>query len=245
MVKMMFLKTLVPDFVIRYLSNLKAKSVYGVKIRKGAFVNRKSSFEGRNVIYEKAEISNSVIGFATYVGLNSKIRSAKIGRFCTIADNVRTSLGKHPAGEFVSIHPAFYSTAKQAGFSFVEEQLFEEHTYIDEGKQFVVEIGNDVWIGNNVMITDGVKIGDGAVIAAGSIVTKNIPSYAIYGGIPAKLIRYRFKPEEIEFLLRFKWWQKDFAWLEKHHGLFTSVEKFMQEFQKGKVNQSAGDVHFV
>ncbi|MEW5726856.1 MAG: DapH/DapD/GlmU-related protein, partial [Pseudomonadota bacterium] len=69
-----------------------------------------------------------------------------------------------------------------------------------------VRIGNDVWIGAAAMILDGVTIGDGAVVAAGAVVTREVPPYAIVGGNPAKVIRYRFPPEIVEELQRIAWW---------------------------------------
>lgn len=69
-----------------------------------------------------------------------------------------------------------------------------------------IEIGNDVWIGDNVTIKNGVKIGDGAVIGACALVTKDIPPYAIVGGVPAKIIKYRFEEKIINELLELKWW---------------------------------------
>jgi len=71
-----------------------------------------------------------------------------------------------------------------------------------------IHIGNDVWIGANVTILDGITIGDGAVIGASSVVTKNVPPYAIVGGNPAKIIKFRFSKEQIEELLQIKWWNK-------------------------------------
>jgi len=67
-------------------------------------------------------------------------------------------------------------------------------------------IGNDVWLGRNSLVLSGVTIGDGAVVAAGAVVTSDIPAYAIAGGVPAKVIRYRFTPEQIAALLRIRWW---------------------------------------
>ena len=67
-------------------------------------------------------------------------------------------------------------------------------------------MGNDVWIGQNVTIMSGVKIGDGAIIAANSVVTKNVDSYSIVGGNPAKFIKKRFDDELIEYLFKLKWW---------------------------------------
>jgi len=61
-----------------------------------------------------------------------------------------------------------------------------------------VEIGDDVWIGHGAIILHGVHIGNGAIVAAGSVVTKDVPSYAIVGGVPAKLIRYRFDDNQIK-----------------------------------------------
>ncbi|WP_299485003.1 CatB-related O-acetyltransferase [uncultured Allomuricauda sp.] len=69
-----------------------------------------------------------------------------------------------------------------------------------------IKIGNDVWIGRDAKIMDGVTVGDGSVIATGSIVTKDVPPYAIVGGVPAKVIKYRFDEETIEKLLKLKWW---------------------------------------
>lgn len=72
-----------------------------------------------------------------------------------------------------------------------------------------VVIGNDVWIASGVTIMSGVTIGDGAVIASNSHVVKNIEPYSIVGGNPAKLIKYRFSPEQINKLLEIKWWYWD------------------------------------
>ena len=72
-----------------------------------------------------------------------------------------------------------------------------------------VLIGNDVWIGDDVTILGGVRIGDGAVIAAGAVVVKDVPPYAIVGGNPTKIIKYRFPKETIERLRRIAWWDWD------------------------------------
>ncbi len=74
----------------------------------------------------------------------------------------------------------------------------------------------------------GVTIGDGAVIGAGAVVTKDIPPYAVAVGIPARVTRYRFKKEQINALLQFKWWERDEAWLAEHAGLFGNIEEFLR-----------------
>ena len=76
-----------------------------------------------------------------------------------------------------------------------------------------IRIGNDVWIGEDAKILSGVTIGDGAVIGANSLVTKNVPPYAVVGGVPAKIIKYRFPENVISRLLQIKWWDWDYAYL--------------------------------
>jgi acetyltransferase-like isoleucine patch superfamily enzyme len=67
-------------------------------------------------------------------------------------------------------------------------------------------IGSDVWLCQRTWVRSGVRIGDGAVIGAGAIVTKDVPPFAIVGGNPAKVIRYRHTPEQIDALVQIKWW---------------------------------------
>lgn len=84
-------------------------------------------------------------------------------------------------------------------------------------------VGNDVWISCNSVIISGVKIGDGAVIGAGAVVTKNVEPYAIVGGVPVKVIRYRFSNEISKKLLKLKWWNKDDEWIKRNLSLFTEA----------------------
>ena len=82
-----------------------------------------------------------------------------------------------------------------------------------------------MWIGSRAMILEKVNIGDGVVVAAGAVVTKDIPPYAIVGGVPAKIIRYRFNEETIQKLLEMKWWEKDLEWIKNHADNFDDVEQ--------------------
>jgi acetyltransferase-like isoleucine patch superfamily enzyme len=72
-----------------------------------------------------------------------------------------------------------------------------------------VSIGSDVWIGTRAIVLRGVNVGHGAIIAANAVVTKNVPDYAIVAGVPAKIIRYRFDPDKIKWLLESNWWELD------------------------------------
>ncbi len=118
-----------------------------------------------------------------------------IGRYCSIADDVHVLLGGNHRTDWVTTFP----------FS----ELWHDHARYLNGHPSSngdVIIGNDVWIGRSAMILSGVKIGDGAVIGARAVVTKDVPPYAIVGGNPARLIRYRFDEETIRKLLEIQWW---------------------------------------
>ena len=184
-------------------------------------------FEGMNRLTTDVTLLTSSLGYASYIGNRSFIKNSKIGRYTCIATDVMTVAGSHPTSKFVSIHPAFYSTRKQSGFTYVCEDKFSDFNYIDENHKFTVMIGNDVWIGSGVKIMEGITIGDGAVVAAGAIVTKDVPPYAIVGGVPAKVIKYRFDEETIKKLLELKWWEKDQAWIKSHADDFDDVEKLL------------------
>ena len=70
-------------------------------------------------------------------------------------------------------------------------------------------IGNDVWIGANSVILKGVNVADGAIVGAGAVVTKDVPEYGIVVGNPAKLLKFRYLKEDIDFMIRTKWWDFD------------------------------------
>jgi acetyltransferase-like isoleucine patch superfamily enzyme len=185
---------------------------------------KNTTFEGGNVI-NKGSYFKGRMGYGTYLGPNCSI-DASIGRFCSIAAHVKTVNGFHPTTGFVSTHPAFFSTYKQAGFTYTEKKLFQEIKFADS-QYHAVTIGNDVWIGENVIILAGVHIGDGAVIAAGAVVSKDVPPYAIVGGVPAALIRMRYEEEVVNSLLEIKWWDKPLSWIEKNSSLYSDVELFL------------------
>jgi len=178
-----------------------------------------SLFGNFNVIFNDVLIDSCEIGDHTYIQKKSSIFNAKIGKFCSIASNVSIGPGRHKI-DSVSTHPVFYLNETPLVKKYSKKDLFE----VSE----LTVIGNDVWIGERVIVMDGVKIGTGAVIASGSIVTKDVPSYAIIGGVPAKLIRYRFSSEIINDLLKSEWWNLPESVLEKEYFKFIDINDFFK-----------------
>ncbi|MDC4545449.1 antibiotic acetyltransferase, partial [Acinetobacter baumannii] len=79
--------------------------------------------------------------------------------------------------------------------------------------------------------TSGITVGDGAIVAAGSLVTKDVPPYAIVGGVPAKILKYRFDEEVIKQLIELKWWQYGFADF-KEVNVDDPIEVFIKKLRK-------------
>ena len=198
---------------------------YDSIIGKGAYLYKGCILEGKDYIGDRADLANVYIGRSSYIGNGSNISNARIGRYTCVA-GLETVIGRHPIkGECLSVHPAFYSSLAQYGYTYVLSGSFEEVRYADEVNGYCILIGNDVWIGRGVMITDGVTIGDGAVIGAGSLVTSDVEPYAIYAGTPAKKIGTRFDEETAGKLLELRWWDKDEEWIARHAGAFANISK--------------------
>lgn len=190
-----------------------------LKLGKNIIINT-SFFGVNNSISDDVFLNNVKLGDFTYISKGSNISNTTIGKFCSIAGNVKIGLGLHPSSVYVSTHPIFFSTTKQSQITFADKNYFNEYTK--------TKIGNDVWVGENVVIIGGISIGDGAIIAAGAVVSKDVPPYSIVGGVPAKIIKYRFQKEEIEFLLKCKWWDLDNEIVKNNFLLFHDVKKLMK-----------------
>ena len=155
----------------------------------------------RNVIRKLVGKNYTQVGKYTYgfehIRIHFPSANLKIGKFCSIADNVELFLGVNHNFDFISTYPF--------GHTEVSQPLSQPISKHPVGKGDVL-IGHDVWIGSGVSIMSGISVGDGAVLAARSHIVNDVPPYAIYGGNPAKLIRMRFSDEVISLLSQIEWW---------------------------------------
>jgi virginiamycin A acetyltransferase len=181
-------------------------------------VGRQARIGYKAIIREGVEIGNDVfLGDYSYIsGPRTYVESAKIGKFCSIARQTVIGVGNHDHS-LVTTHPFIISP---------EFGGLVDRSIMAQQKPAPV-IGNDVWIGINSIIMRGVTIGDGAVIAANSVVTRDVPPYAIFGGVPAKLIRYRFSDEIIRALLQIRWWDWPSSKIKQNVRDFSSPERFV------------------
>lgn len=99
-----------------------------------------------------------------------------------------------------------------------------------------VEIGNDVWVGANAIIFNNVKIGDGAVIAANSVVRRDVPPYAVVGGID-RIIKYRFDKQTIDMLLKIKWWEWGDNKIKANLRYLYDPKKLINAYKKGEIKE--------
>ncbi len=209
-----------------YIKNkrrLKGKCLFDITTK----ISLNAEFEGMNQIHRFAEY-NGMMGLGTYIARHSSI-SADIGRFTSIGPNVKTISSIHPyTYPFVSTAPCFYAlnpNNNQNGSTFASKQKLSESSAIDQQRNIDVKIGSDCWIGEGALLLGGVIVGDGAVVLARAVVNKNVPPYAIVGGIPAKIIKYRYSKDDIDFLLSIKWWNNPINWFQSNWELLCDLDK--------------------
>ena len=200
------------------------------------YISVGENFNKEDIIYKGCKIGRYTYGYENL--LQYKPLAESIGRFCSI--NCSAKIWDNHPMDYVTTHPLLDNIHIYAWEEIEKrEQLIKKYGKYNENAAFEasalrdnrpVVIGNDVWIGANVIILPGIHIGDGAVLAAGAVVTKNIDDYAIVGGVPAKVIRYRFQKEDIIKFQKLQWWNWEIEKIMDNLELFYQPEKFLRMY---------------
>jgi len=196
----------------KYNEELKKKfNLWGAIISSSSMIGKEVNLCFPVHISPQIQIKNNIkIDKFTFINWSTVIYpNIYIGSFCSIGRGVEIGLAQHPI-QWLSTHSFQYS---KGWFPKLEKYDFERKYRQLDHKQ--CNIGSDVWIGNGAKILSGVPIGHGAIVAAGAVVVKDVPPYAIVGGVPAKLIKYRFDDDVIKKLLKLKWWNLSFTRLKE------------------------------
>ena len=190
--------------------------------------------------YQKSLIGEHTYGYEALFRFPNHVK--RIGRFTSI--NATAVIPDNHQLEIISMHPAFTVKidARDVGlweFQNIDEEFVSRRTNLVEkyasvygqlGNNRPVEIGSDVWIGWNAVIMPGITVGDGAVIGAGAVVTHDVPPYTVVGGVPAKMIRKRFSDDDIEKLLKIRWWNWSDEKIQENLEYFFEPQNFIQHF---------------
>lgn len=178
------------------------------------------------------------VGKYSYGPLTSNPYVEEVGAFCSFAfgtdvvtNHTRHCISTHPMTyvgtgiEELYTPPITYASHKDAPWYFPGiTPKGKSHKYRR------IKIGNDVWLGHNVIITNYADIGDGVIAGAGAIITKDVPDYAIVAGVPARIIGYRFTPNQIKALKEIAWWNwSDDKIRENYDDFFLSADEFIHK----------------
>lgn len=162
-----------------------------------AYWDSKTFFTKTTALGKYVRCYNVIIGNYSSIRDRGRAMNAIIGNYSVIAKECEIGLGVHPTN-YITCHSIFY---KNSPWGFHKEWVMPIKSIAK-----TTHIGNDVWIGAKCIVMDGVTIGNGAIVAAGSVVTKDVPSFAVVGGAPAKFIKYRFSQDIIDRLEEIQWW---------------------------------------
>lgn len=184
----------------------------------------------RVAINENVEIGNfTYLNAGKYwITVESNV---KIGSFCSIAPGAHIGAGNHEYS-YVTTHPILFDAYYQKILNIPKNKQLAQGL---KDKDETTIIGNDVWIGLNAIIKRGVKIGNGAIIAAGAVVVKDVPDYAIVGGNPAKVIKYRTTEENIQYIAEHSqkmWWNLSKQEISENLDKMYDFDCYLEELKK-------------
>ena len=167
------------------------------------------------------------LGDYSYVMADCQIERSDLGKFCSIASQVRIGPGNHPTWRPAQHHFTYRSSQFELGP--------DDAAFFQWRRAHPVHIGHDVWIGHGATVLPGVRIDTGAVIGAGAVVTHNVPAYTIVAGVPARPVRERFPQGIQKALLRIAWWDWSREQLKAALPDFrcTHIRDFLNKYDPG------------
>ena len=204
---------------------------YGISFSQKLPSLHKDSWFEPPIVVQATFSENNLIQIGAFTGIyGGKIGHSVIGRYCSIAPGVDIASDQHPTN-WLSSSMIQYLPDVHGWGSWLESN---NQPYILPVHKFesnkIVNIGNDVWIGQGVFIKSGVNIGDGSIIAAHSVVISDVPPYAIFAGVPAKLKKFRFSEEIISDLIKVKWWNYNISSIPNIN--FSNVKESIEAIKK-------------
>jgi len=198
------------------------KKLYGIRRLRGLVRRLCARLEGslmlsatwREILQEQHGVDVGAYSYGDVLSAGVLPRGTQVGRYCSVGTELIVRRRDHPLDRPI-MHPYFYNSALG---------LLRSDT-IPLDAENPLTIGHDVWIGDRVTILSGcTRIGTGAVLAAGAVVSKDVPDYAIVGGVPAKLIKMRFSPERIAEIDASQWWSQEITTLIDTHPLMDQSD---------------------
>lgn len=177
-------------------------------------------------VAERARLVECVLGDYTYVMNDTDLMYCTVGRFCSIASHARLNPSNHPMWR-PTLHHFTYRSA-QFGFAPEDDEAIFAWRRAD-----AVRLGHDVWVGHGAIVLPGVGVGNGAVIGAGAVVTRDVPSFAVAVGVPARVLRPRFAPGIAEAMERIAWWDWSREELERaFHDFRGNAADFVARYDR-------------